>query len=290
MEYAKILLTEEQRLELTKIPDDIRDWRIAKYYTLNDFDIKAIQVQRKDYNRIGFALQLCCLRYPGWSLTNIDNIPEPVIHYVANQINANAKDIQQYGFREKTRLEHLQKLRDLYGFRFFNDTDKSLLQDYLMPFAMENDQVLRLIKLSIERLREQKIILPGVTSIEYMVSEVSQSAEDKIHEIITGYLTAKQKRQLDGLVNSADETQTTTLAYLKEDPGQSTPRAFISVIERLEVIRNLGLNPDFKEIHPNRMKQLSRLGSKYEPHSFRRFRYRKVAGSRRKYKNKTPNR
>jgi len=57
MEYAKILLTEEQRLDLTKIPDDIRDWRTAKYYTLNDFDIQVIHQQRKDYNRIGFALR-----------------------------------------------------------------------------------------------------------------------------------------------------------------------------------------------------------------------------------------
>jgi hypothetical protein len=53
MEYAQILLTEEQRVELTKIPDDIRDWEIAKYYTLNDFDINTIPGQRKDYNRIG---------------------------------------------------------------------------------------------------------------------------------------------------------------------------------------------------------------------------------------------
>jgi len=35
MEYAKILLTEDQRLEQTKIPDDVRDWKTAKYYTLN---------------------------------------------------------------------------------------------------------------------------------------------------------------------------------------------------------------------------------------------------------------
>ena len=272
MEYAKILLTEEQRLELTKIPDDIMDWRTAKYYTLNDFDIQFIHQQRKDYNRIGFALQLCCLRYPGWSLTNINDIPDAIIHHVSKQINADVNDMQQYGLREKTRLEHLRKLREIYGFRFFNDTDDALLQDYLMPLAMESDHVLRLIKLSIERLREQKIILPGITRIERMVSMVSQAAEDKIYQIINDCLTAKQKRQLDALINSLDEAQITKLAYLKEDQGKSTPKAFLNIIKRLETIRELNLKVDFKEIHPNRMKQLSRLGSRYEPHSFRRFR------------------
>jgi len=275
MEYAKILLTEEQRLELTKIPDDIRDWKIAKYYTFNDFDIRIIHQQRKDYNRIGFALQLCCLRYPGWTLTDISDIPDAVICHVAKQINADVNDIQQYGLREKTRLKHLRNLREIYGFRFFGDTDDTLLQDYLMPFAMENDHILRLVKLSIERLREQKVILPGITRIENIVSAVSQAAEDKIYAIINGYLTAKQKRQLDGLIHSSNEAQTTQLAYLKEDQGQSTPKAFMKIIERLEVIRGLNLKVDFKEIHPNRMKQLSRSGSRYEPHSFRRFREEK---------------
>jgi TnpA family transposase len=110
MEYAKILLTDEQRHELTKFPEDVKDWKIAKYYTLNDFDITVILEQRKDYNRIGFALQLCCLRYPGWTLTNINDIPEIIVHYVASQINADTRDLQAYGLLEKTRLEHLQKL------------------------------------------------------------------------------------------------------------------------------------------------------------------------------------
>ena len=45
----------------------------------------------------------------------------------------------------------------------------------------------------------------------------------------------------------------------------------MNVIDRLEKIRKLNLNIDIREIHPNRLKQLSRLGSKYEPYAFRRF-------------------
>ena len=61
------------------------------------------------------------------------------------------------------------------------------------------------------------------------------------------------------------------MAYLKEDPGQSSPKAFLDVIDRLEIIRKLNLNLNIGGIHPNRVRQLARLGSKYEPHSFRRF-------------------
>jgi hypothetical protein len=68
-----------------------------------------------------------------------------------------------------------------------------------------------------------------------------------------------------------DKTGKTILSYLKEYSGQGSPKAFMDVIERLETIRNLNINLDMKDIHPNRLRQLSRLGSKYEPHSFRRF-------------------
>lgn len=67
------------------------------------------------------------------------------------------------------------------------------------------------------------------------------------------------------------DTNTTYLAWLKEIPGKHSPDAFLNVVERLEYIRAIGLNLDFGGIHPNRIRQLSRTGSRYEPYAFRRF-------------------
>jgi TnpA family transposase len=276
MKTPEILLTEDQRKELTQIPPDMSDWEIAKHYTLSDYDIEIVYQNRRDYNRMGFALQLCCLRYPGWSITDAGDIPDSVLSYIANQLCVKSLDIfYQYGSRKATRKVHLQKIREIYGYRFFTDEDEKHLEDYLMPFAQENDNSLRLVKLALDRLRVQKIILPGITTIEKSVHKVSQTAENKIFEIVNNSLTALQKKQLDELIQSQNQSGITTLAYLKEAPGKSTPKAFMNIIEQLEIIRKLKLDVDLKEIHPNRMKQLSRLGSKYEPHSFRRFRENK---------------
>jgi TnpA family transposase len=70
MVTPEILLTEEQRFEFTQIPQNISEWEIAKYYTFTDNDMEIINQHRRDYNRLGFAVQLCCLRNPGWSLRN----------------------------------------------------------------------------------------------------------------------------------------------------------------------------------------------------------------------------
>ncbi|HML84491.1 MAG TPA: DUF4158 domain-containing protein, partial [Bacteroidales bacterium] len=272
MKYAKILLTEDQRKEFTQIPENISDWEIAKYYTLNDSDIGIINQNRRDYNRVGFALQLCYLRHLGYTYTNITEIPRTVALYVANQLNiASIVDIDQYGTRKATRVIHMQTIREIYGYNPFTENDNLNLEKYLLPYAMENDNSIRLIKLTIGYLREQKIILPGITTIERIVSKVGQVAENKIYEIINKSIIYKQKRQLDELLESSGDLLTITLAQLKEDPGQSSPNTFLNVIDRLEKIRKLNLNIDIREIHPNRLKQLSRLGSKYEPYAFRRF-------------------
>lgn len=71
------------------------------------------------------------------------------------------------------------------------------------------------------------------------------------------------------------ENRKTPLAWLRELPGQSSPDAFLKVIERLEYIRELNLPTNIHEVHPNRLLQLSRIGARYEPHSFRRFKENK---------------
>lgn len=271
MKNPEILLTDDQRKELTQIPTTISDWEIAKYYTLSDADKEIINQRRRDYNKIGFAVQLCLLRYPGWSFTNIDQIPATILGYISMQIEVNSEILNEYGKREMTKVNHLQEIRQIYGYSIFTEEHGLQLHEYLLPYAMENDNSLRLIKLAINKLRGEKIILPGITTIERIVSKVGTIGENKIYEIINSSLTNKQKMQLDELVTSSSELLTTTLAHLKEEPGKSSPTAFMNIIDRLDVIRGLNLSINFKGIHPNRIKQLSRLGSKYEPHSFRRF-------------------
>jgi TnpA family transposase len=270
MKTPEIILTDDQRKEFTQIPGNISDWEIAKYYTLTDSDKAIIGELRRNYNKIGFALQLCHYRFPGWTPVNFSNVPESVILYVTVQLGLHIEDLAQYGKREATRLQHLQQIREIYGYRPFIDEDSQKLGIFLMKHALENDNLLLLIRLAIDHLRVQKIILPGITIIEKIVSEVSRNAENKVYEIICNSLSPTQKNSLEKLIGSTGGQ--TILARLKEEPGQSSPSEFINVVERLKTIRELKIiNINFKEIHSNRMKQLSRLGSKYEPHSFRRF-------------------
>jgi len=267
----EILLTEDQRLEFTQIPKNISDWEIARYYTLTENDIEVINRHRRDYNRLGFAVQLCVLRNPGWSLGNTQEIPESVLSYISEQLEINPKGFDLYFKRENTRMEHFQEIREFYGYKTYSEKEYNYIIDYLMPLAMANDNVVLLMKAVIDELRNKMIILPGITTIERVVNEAIIKSDNLVIDIINNSLTESQKKSLDFIIESPNDTTKTTLAWLKEDPGQSSPNAFLEVIKRLDRIRDLKLDLNIERVHPNRIRQLSRLGSKYEPHSFRRF-------------------
>ncbi|OPX84620.1 MAG: Tn3 transposase DDE domain protein [Pelotomaculum sp. PtaB.Bin117] len=54
-------------------------------------------------------------------------------------------------------------------------------------------------------------------------------------------------------------------------PSTTIKQRITKLIPQLKYIRQLNLNFDTKGIHPNRLRQLSRLGARYEPFLFRRF-------------------
>ena len=268
---ARELLTSEQRLEFMSIPDHIGDYELGSHFTLSPADIEIIKRHRRDSNRLGFALQLCVLRFPGWTLSDVHNVPNRVVDYIAKQLDIDSKELKSYAGREQTKHEHLDEIRREFGFRNFTIHDYRQVSKFLLQHAMENGNVEYLIHSTLEELRKQKVILPAMTIIERLVWEVRQRAEDKIFKRLVSSLTTEQMAKLDDTLSQMPETSKTFLAWLRDIPGTNSPESFLKVVEKLECIRTLRLQIDTKGIHPNRLRQLSRIGPRYEPHSLRRF-------------------
>jgi hypothetical protein len=110
--YDKIptYLTPEQRQALMQVPPDLSDREIARYYTFTE-------QERELINRLGFAVQLALLRFPGRTLMEVKQIPRPVLTAIAEQLGVAPSAFADYGERENTLYEHLDELRRECGFR-----------------------------------------------------------------------------------------------------------------------------------------------------------------------------
>lgn len=109
------LLTDAQRAELLALPT--RERRLIQHYTLGAEDLRLIAPRRHDETRLGLALQLCALRYPGRLLKPGELIPEAPLAFIAEQLGAPPDGLERFGRRGPTRYEQLGLLYRTYGYQ-----------------------------------------------------------------------------------------------------------------------------------------------------------------------------
>ena len=113
---------------------------------LADDDLEHITERQRPENKIGFALQLCALRYRGRLLSSDAIIPEKVLRFIAAQLGLTDDDILPYAARRQTRQHHLHALRQIYGFKMFAGQGAQCLKTWLeqeAETASSNDDLAR---------------------------------------------------------------------------------------------------------------------------------------------------
>lgn len=266
------LFTKEQRNSFMKIPED--EFSIGSYYTFSKEDLEIIMKHRKEENQLGFAIQVALLRYPGWSYTSFKYIPENVIKYIAKQVGTVPKALKYYAKRENTIWNHIQEIRSHYGLNLFNSEIYEKTKLYLFNIATKNDDTLILMNRAIDYLREQKVILPAITTIEKLVWESKNESEKFVINTIINSLNQIQRKKLDDIVflHSNKLKGKTILGWLKEPIGAPSPDNFLKAIDKLEYIRLIKLESiNLSDLHPNKINKIYSLGQRYEPLAFREF-------------------
>ncbi|WP_218908824.1 DUF4158 domain-containing protein [Nocardiopsis sinuspersici] len=57
---------------------------LNRYFFLDDADRALIEPERREANRLGYAVQLCTARYLGTFLTDLSQVPEEAVVYLAD--------------------------------------------------------------------------------------------------------------------------------------------------------------------------------------------------------------
>ena len=94
-------LTGTQVAELFDPPTEQRE--LVRHYTLSAKDLAAVRRCRGDHNRLGHALMLCYLRFPGRALRTGERPPAVLLAFVADQVGVLPGAIDEYLVAERTR-------------------------------------------------------------------------------------------------------------------------------------------------------------------------------------------
>ena len=93
------------------IPADFSERELARYYTLTEEDLAVIQ-RRRPENKLGFAVQLGHLRFPGWPWDPAAPLPATIVAYLAQQLDLDPAHLQAYATRQIHRNRLLQLARE----------------------------------------------------------------------------------------------------------------------------------------------------------------------------------
>ena len=83
---------------------------IVRHYTCSAEDLALIRQRRRATNRLGFAVHLAYLRFPGRALGAEEAPPADMLAFVASQVGCDPAEFAIYARRGETRREHLGEL------------------------------------------------------------------------------------------------------------------------------------------------------------------------------------
>jgi Domain of unknown function (DUF4158) len=115
-------LTDEQARRYGRYNGDPTSAQLSRYFYLDDRDRSEIAVRRGNYNRLGYALQLCTVRFLGTFLADPTAVPRVVIAHLAKQLDiAEPSCLLHYRERPVTRHEHATEIRRRHAYRNFHE-------------------------------------------------------------------------------------------------------------------------------------------------------------------------
>ena len=111
------ILTPSQRAQLLAFPDD--EGELIRRYTLTKADLAFVRQHRAEHNRLGIAVQMCSLRFPGRVVGENERPHDRLLNLVATQLGISIVAWDLYAQRDETRREHLLELFSRLGLEQF---------------------------------------------------------------------------------------------------------------------------------------------------------------------------
>ena len=222
-------------------------------------------IRRGDHNRLGFALQLCTVRFLGTFLSEPTDVPPCVVKHLAAQLSvADPTCLKRYLNRPASHREHAGEIQRRLGYRDFNDLSEHfrLLRWLYTRAWLSAERQTVLFDLTTARLIERKILLPGVTVLTRLIARVRDRASSRLWRVLAAFPNADQRTRLEALLVVRDGDRVSPLDRLRRAPTRISSPAMTDALNRLTELRSFGVNHlDMARLPSARVKALARYAA-----------------------------
>ncbi|MGA5578397.1 Tn3 family transposase [Streptomyces koyangensis] len=261
-------LTDEQAEAYGKFAEEPTRPELERFFFLDDEDRKLIAKRRGDHNRLGFALQMCTVRYVGLFLEDPLAVPWPVIEHLAEQLEiGDVSSIKRYTERQMTPYEHAWEIRETYGYHLYEDHEwgrkfRAFLHGRAWTTHAEGPKAL--FDHAAGWLRRNRVLLPGVSVLARQVAEVRRIADTRLHATVAKAawrVDAALPGDLVALLKTPEGKRYSELERMRRPPTRTTGTAMKGALQRVDDIAAFQLGRlRLDKVPPNRLSALARYG------------------------------
>lgn len=268
---GRIPMTGRQRAALLALPDN--EALLVQHHSLDAEDLAAIGTARTPATQLGYALQLCCLRYPGRHLRQDELLPAVMLDLIAEQVGVEANVIADFARRTPTRYDQLATIKARFGYTDLNRPTRATMMAWLEAEAMTIIDGRVLLDRLLGEMRVRRIVIPGVSVVERMAAEAMHRAETDLIGAIDGSLDAGARQRLHALIDDKVHERQSRLSWLREPEPRVASASLAEILEKVALIRWTGVSTLFVEPrHEPRLAQFAREGVRYTAQAFQQMR------------------
>lgn len=256
----RALLKKHERATLLDIPVD--EDSLVRQYTLTPADLLEIQMRRREHNQLGFAIQLCLMRYPGRPLLANEIPPKAMLDYVAAQVGVSSAAFRLYARREETRSNHISHLQGYLQKRNATAEDRRAALLSAIETALTTDAGVSIAGAIVAEFRNRNLLLPVGNIIERMGLAARAVARRRAETALLEAIPLDRLQTLDGLLEVDEEIRQTRFSWLRSAPEAPGGSNLIGLTERISFVRALKIDPTLQQrISSGRWDQMIREGN-----------------------------
>ncbi|WP_373290678.1 Tn3 family transposase, partial [Deinococcus arenae] len=261
-----------------------QDWspeELSRHFTLS-LPERQFLSDRKGPVQLGLAMMLKTFQWQGNFLLRPHDVPEVVIHCLADQLRLPMTVFTDIDWspQHRSHQRHRQLVISFCGFRAFELMDEARLIEHLTPLLTDlNPDGEALKQHALTFLRAERIVPPAAERVRRILRLVVTTREAGWLAAVFDRLSAETRFNLDALISTdtPDESQQpllvirSPLASIKDTAGRVKVDTVLEEIQKLHDLRALGLPPAlFADLPPKVIHQYRRRAASEPPRELRR--------------------
>ena len=140
--------------------------------------------------------------------------------------------------------------------------DHEQIVEWLTERALEHDKPTLLFQMICERLKQQQMIRPAVTTLERWVVTARMQAHHESLRRLQPLLTPERVTLLDSLLITEEDKGKTQLSQFRQPAVSNTPTALLSTLGKFVTLQSWSVDAwEMSALNPNRQKFLAPAGT-----------------------------